>query len=124
MTSKTETVATTMDTAKLALAAGIFIGGIALYYYFGDMSALLRTLGVLVAAVVALLLASQTGLGRQTTGFLHDAQIEIRKVVWPTTAETRQTTMLVVVMVIVVSLMLWGIDSLLGVLVRGVMNAG
>ena len=37
--------------------------------------------------------------------------------VWPTRQETVQTTMIVVVFVIVVALMLWGLDSLLGWLV-------
>lgn len=124
MSSKTEAAASAADTAKLALAVAVFAGAIALYYIYGDVSALLRTLGVVAAGGIALFIASQTTQGRQTTEFLHDAQIEIRKVVWPTTAETRQTTLIVVAMVIVAALFLWGVDSLLGVLVRGAMRAG
>ena len=42
---------------------------------------------------------------------------EIRKVVWPTRQETTQTTLIVVAVVLVMALLLWGLDSLLGWLV-------
>lgn len=124
MNSKTESIGTAMDTAKLVVAALLFSAAVVLYYVFGDVSALLRTLGVLAAAGVALAIASQTATGRQTSKFLHDAQIEIRKVVWPTPAETRQTTLIVIVMVFIAALFLWGLDSLLGTVVRSIMTPG
>jgi preprotein translocase subunit SecE len=43
-----------------------------------------------------------------------EARVEIRKVVWPTRQETTQTTLIVVAVVLVMSLLLWGVDSLLG----------
>jgi preprotein translocase subunit SecE len=45
------------------------------------------------------------------------SRTEIRKVVWPTRQETVQTTMIVVAFVVLVALLLWGLDSLLGWLV-------
>ena len=39
--------------------------------------------------------------------------------VWPTRQETLQTTAIVVVVVLIVGLMLWGLDSLLSWLVSG-----
>ncbi|MBP5143215.1 preprotein translocase subunit SecE, partial [Pseudomonas chlororaphis] len=46
-----------------------------------------------------------------------EARTEIRKVVWPTRQETTQTTLIVVAVVLVMALLLWGLDSLLGWLV-------
>ena len=37
---------------------------------------------------------------------------ELRKVVWPTRVETGQTTAIVVVVVLIVALILWALDSL------------
>lgn len=37
--------------------------------------------------------------------------------VWPTRQETTQTTLIVVAVVLVMALLLWGLDSLLGWLV-------
>ncbi|HFD12641.1 MAG TPA: preprotein translocase subunit SecE, partial [Crenotrichaceae bacterium] len=42
-----------------------------------------------------------------------DAKMEAAKVVWPSMKETRQTTLIVMVMVILVGLMLWAFDSFL-----------
>lgn len=46
-----------------------------------------------------------------------EARVEIRKVVWPSRQETTQTTLIVVAVVLVMALLLWGLDSLLGWLV-------
>ncbi|WP_438504165.1 preprotein translocase subunit SecE [Acinetobacter towneri] len=48
---------------------------------------------------------------------MKEARVEIRKVVWPTRQETMQTTLIVVAVVLVMALLLWGLDSLLGWLV-------
>jgi preprotein translocase SecE subunit len=42
------------------------------------------------------------------------ARTEIRKVVWPTRQEATQTTLVVVAVVLVTSLVLWGLDTFLG----------
>ena len=55
----------------------------------------------------------QTALGKRAAGYVGDARTEVRKVVWPTRKETMQTTMVVMVMVIVVSIILWAFDAFL-----------
>jgi preprotein translocase subunit SecE len=62
---------------------------------------------------VAGLILSQTEKGRWVIDFFRDSRQELRKVVWPTRQETVQTTMVVAVMVIVLSLVLWGVDGVL-----------
>ena len=49
--------------------------------------------------------------------FIRQVRTEIGKVVWPSRQETVQTTMIVVIFVLVVALLLWGLDSFLGWLV-------
>ncbi|MDQ6950974.1 MAG: preprotein translocase subunit SecE [Mariprofundales bacterium] len=46
--------------------------------------------------------------------YYREVQVEAKKVVWPERKETMQSTILVVVMVLVVSLFLWMVDSALG----------
>ncbi|GIR93403.1 MAG: hypothetical protein CM15mP93_15900 [Thiotrichaceae bacterium] len=43
-----------------------------------------------------------------------DARQELRKVVWATKMETVQTTIIVFVVVIIISIFLWLLDKLLG----------
>jgi preprotein translocase subunit SecE len=45
--------------------------------------------------------------------FLRDAQIEVRKVVWPTRQETWQTTLIVAVAVLIIGILIWIIDMIL-----------
>lgn len=49
--------------------------------------------------------------------FFNQVKAEARKVVWPTRQETTQTTLIVVAVVLLMSLLLWALDSLLGWLV-------
>ena len=114
MVTKTEQTASAFDTLKLALALLILIAGVVGFYYFEDESQLLRVIGMLVIVGIAFFIVSMTDIGRRSLGFVKDARVEVRKVVWPTRQETLQTTMAVLIMVVIVAIMLWGIDSLLG----------
>ena len=75
-----------------------------------------------VLAAVSGCVALQTAKGRSCWQLLKDARIEIRKVVWPTKAETRQTTLIVMAVVVAVGLLLWALDSLLSLLVSGIIG--
>ena len=46
--------------------------------------------------------------------FAHDARVELKKVIWSTKAEVIQTTVIVFVVVIIMSVLLWLLDKLLG----------
>ena len=82
--------------------------------YYSDQSLLYRVLGILAVAAVAGLVALQTAKGAAFWALVKGSRTEIRKVVWPTRQETVQTTMIVVAFVLLVALILWGLDSLLG----------
>ena len=101
------------DRIKLIIALLLVAGGIGGFYVYSDLSTLYRVLGLLVVfgAAVAVILTTQ--VGKNAWSFLQDARTEIRKVVWPTRKETSQTTLLIMISVIIVGLMLWGLDSLL-----------
>ncbi len=114
MSSDIQTAGGALDTAKLGLALLIVIAALVGFYFFADYSLLYRVLGLLAAVGVSVAIALQTGKGRQIWGYFHEAQIEVRKVVWPTRQETVQTTLIVIIMVIIVALILWGLDALLG----------
>ena len=103
-----------LDGLKWGLVAILVAIGVYGNYYFSAESLLLRVVGLLVIALVAGFLAMQTAKGGAFWVLLKDAKTEIRKVVWPTRQETVQTTLVVVVVVLVMGLVLWGLDSLLG----------
>jgi preprotein translocase subunit SecE len=76
-------------------------------------------LALVALAIVAGFVALQTAKGKAFFRLFKEAKNEIRKVVWPTRQETLQTTLIVVVAVLIVGLLLWGLDSLLGWVVSG-----
>ncbi|MEP4147258.1 MAG: preprotein translocase subunit SecE [Halioglobus sp.] len=84
---------------------------------YADQSLLYRVLGILALGAIAGLVALQTAKGAAFWTLVKGSRTEIRKVVWPSRQETVQTTMIVVVFVVLVALMLWGLDSFLGWLV-------
>jgi len=49
---------------------------------------------------------------------MQEVQTEAKKVTWPERKEAMQATLMVVVMVVLVALFLWGVDSFLGWLIR------
>lgn len=118
MNSRVETQVSKLDTVKLAIALLMVIGGIVAFYLYPEVSTLLRTLGLLALIGAAVAVAYQTDKGRQLWVFFQDAQIEVRKVVWPTRQETVQTTLLVLVMVILVAIFMWLLDMFLGWAIR------
>jgi preprotein translocase subunit SecE len=67
-------------------------------------------------------LLSKTEKGRELIQFGREAIVETKKVVWPSKKETAQTTGIVVVFVLVMALVLWGIDGILGSVIRMILG--
>ena len=114
MVAKTEVEVTNkLDTFKLILAIVVLLGGIAGFYYYEAEGLLYRVLGLLAFVLVALGMVYTTNLGQSVVGFGREARAEVRKVVWPSRQETVQTTLMVIVAVIIIGIFLWLIDMML-----------
>lgn len=104
----------------LLAAAGIF----AYYYFAGQIITPLRVGGMLAAIGAGAWVFAQTTRGRDFFVFLREADIERRKVVWPTRNETMQTTIVVIVLVLLCALVLFLADTVFGWLVRQLIGTG
>ena len=113
-----------LDTVKLAISLTILVGGLVAFYHYADASKLFRVGGIIATVIVAVAIAFQTDKGRQVSSFIRDAQIEVRKVVWPTRQETTQTTMVVMIVVIIFAVLLWLLDLLLSGLIQTMIGRG
>ena len=122
MSSKAEAGEYQLDSLKWLLAIAIVAGGIYANSYYAAIEPLFRAIaGVLVAALTAGLIL-QTEKGDAAWNLAKEARVEVRKVVWPTTQETTQTTLVVVGVVILLALILWALDSSLSLGVRSVIG--
>ena len=124
MNSEIEAGSQKLDTFKLGLALLIIVAGLVCFYLFDDYSLLFRVIGLLVGVGISVAIALQTVKGKEIWGYIRDAQIEVRKVVWPTRQETIQTTLIVIVMVILVAIILWLLDMFLGWSIGLIMGRG
>jgi preprotein translocase subunit SecE len=124
MSVKTDTVTSSLDTIKLIAALALLIGSIVGYYYFEQESLLYRVLGMLAVIGVGVWMALTTVKGKGLLGFMTGARAEVRKMVWPTRVETMQTTLMVFIIVVILSIFLWFIDMLLGWGVKALLATG
>ena len=98
-----------------ALAAAAVVGN---WYYQEEWSLLLRAAALVVLAAVAGFVAVQTDRGQRVWALMREARLELQRVVWPTREQTTQTTAIVLVLILVFSVILWGLDSALSYFVR------
>ncbi len=104
----------------LIVAAGFY----GFYQFAGDVITPIRAVGLLVAIVIAAFVIAQTTRGRDFFSFLREADVERRKVVWPTRSETVQTTLVVIVLTIIASIVLFILDTIFGWVIRQLIGAG
>ena len=114
MNPKAEASDSRFDMLKWLLVVVLVVVGVVGNQYYSAEPILYRVLALLVIAAAAGFVALQTGKGKAFFVLAKEARAEIRKVVWPTRQETTQTTLIVVAVVLVMALLLWGLDSLLG----------
>jgi len=103
----------------IALLAVAAIGNA---YFASHFSLVVRVLLLVVLVVGAVVLAAMTNQGQKAIGFIKESRTELRKIIWPTRPEATQTTLIVLAMCVVVSLVLWGIDSIIVTLVTFLTN--
>jgi preprotein translocase subunit SecE len=124
MTDQVQENATASDALKLAAGAVIVAAGIVGFYMLTDLPIWLRWIIVLAVLVAGSLVSLQSFQGRTFWGFVQSSRVELRKVVWPNRQETMQVTLVVFVMIIVLGLFFWGVDTLLAFLTKWLTGRG
>jgi len=102
-----------IDKVKLVAAVAVVLAGLAGFYYFDELSVLLRAAMVIVGVLAGVGVALTSTQGQAAWEFVKGSRLELRKVVWPTRRETIQGTGIVLLMVIIVGIYLWVLDTVL-----------
>jgi preprotein translocase subunit SecE len=124
MNARAEAGASGLDTVKLVLAAALIVVALWAFYFFAEYSLLLRVIVLLAVTGGAAAIALTSEPGRKLWRFAVDARMEVRKVVWPTRQETLQTTLIVIVMVLILGILLWLFDMVLMSILRFLTGTG
>lgn len=113
MNAKVESTSSKIDIVIWLAVVAIVLGGVYANTYYGSVGVFYRALAGIAITAIAGFVAFQSTQGKAVWNLARESRVEIRKVVWPTRQETTQTTLIVVLVVFVVALILWGLDSLL-----------
>ncbi len=112
-TTSSESPTSSLDIVKLTFAILLVLVAMGGFYYYSQESLLYRVLGLLAVVGIAAGIALTTHSGKNLIGFMGNARTEVRKIVWPTRAETIQTTLMVLFIVALLAVFLMIIDSIL-----------
>ena len=104
------------------LAIFISFSAVILFTYLEDLGLLYRVLLLVGLLAVSLGVLGQTEFGKGAVKLISDSRTEIAKVVWPSRGETTQMTIMVLVMILILALIFWGLDSLLSFLSRFILS--
>ena len=100
----------------------IIVAAVGNTYFAAQLSLVVRVLALVALGAGAVAAAALTNQGQKTLHFIKESRTELRKIIWPTRPEATQTTLIVIAMCVVVSLVLWGIDSIIVRLVAFLTN--
>ena len=112
-TSQVETVSTTADKAKLALAIALVVASLAGFYLLAKQGQIAQWGGLIAGLVAAAVVFMTSEPGKQFVAFGRDSWREVKKVVWPARKEAMQMTAYVFGFVVVMALFLWLTDKTL-----------
>ncbi len=113
-----------IDALKLVLAATALVGGVVIYYWFGEQPVAIRVLAVLAGLAAGLVLLYWSLPGRELWSYVQASRVELRKMVWPTRQDTWRTTLVVFVFVLALAVFFWLVDMLLAWGARHVTGQG
>tara|TARA_Y100000590_G_scaffold262183_1_gene294254 strand:- start:3083 stop:3448 length:366 start_codon:yes stop_codon:yes gene_type:complete len=102
------------DRLKWIVAVAILGLAIVGFYFYTEYPVIYRVLGIVGAIVLDIIILFNTEKGKELRNFMHDARVELNKVIWATRTETLQTTLIIFVVVILMAFFLWLLDKLLG----------
>ena len=113
------------DTLLLLVSVIMLLGGVAAYYHYQDLAITpVRVAALIAVTLLASWVAAQSQKGATFFLFLKESDIERRKVVWPTHQEVVQTSLMVIIVTILISLFLASVDWMIGSLVRSLLSGG
>jgi len=110
--SESKVVISKNNSLLLVVSLLVLVTGVILFYYFSEVRLFYRVLGILLSIVVASSIMYQTDFGKTVFNYVSESKIELKKVTWPTKQETTQTTLGVLVIVVIIGLILWLLDML------------
>jgi len=111
-----------LDLVLWVVIAGLTLLGSVLLYYYREQISVFRLLFTFIGTAGVVAIASQTTQGKEVRVYANSAWVEMLKVVWPKADEAKHISIVVVCAVCIITTIMWMVDSLLTVMVRGLLG--
>lgn len=116
-----ETHTSSLDVLKLVIAVALIVFGVGEFYYYSShplvyggqvhqVSTGIRLIVMLAAIAIAIVAARFSGPGASAWRYLMSSRGELQRVIWPSRQQTIQTTIAVIVMVVILGVFMWVVD--------------
>ncbi|QTS83778.1 preprotein translocase subunit SecE [Coxiella endosymbiont of Amblyomma nuttalli] len=102
---------TRFEGLKCLLVVLLLAGAVVPDFFYRRVVWPIRVTISIVMITMTLAIVLRTRNGQRVWEFIKGARTELRKVSWPTRLETVQTTLGVIIVVMITALILWAIDS-------------
>lgn len=113
MNKKKQTRKNTLDKIRWCTVFFIFAIIILLNFYFKEINYFANLSIFLILIVSAITLFFFTLKGKAIISFILHSKMEAKKVLWPSNQETFHTTLIIAAITVVMSLIFWGLDTVL-----------
>ncbi len=113
-----------LDWLWLAASVALLVGGLVAYYLLAGKPTPVRFAAVLVGVLASAGVFWLTAWGRDIWQFVLGSRVELRKMVWQSVPDTRRTTLIVFVFVVVLGVFFWVVDWLLALGTRHLLGTG
>ena len=107
-----------LDKAKWLISLSFFVVAVVGNSYYTEVAFLYRVLGVVGLIGLGLFFMALTDFGKSSIKLMTESRTELRRVVWPTRVETTQTFLVIFIAILVITLLLWGLESILSWLTK------
>ncbi|AWH90714.1 preprotein translocase subunit SecE [Buchnera aphidicola (Melanaphis sacchari)] len=77
---------------------------------------------VLISIMLAIIIALTTEKGKNILTYINASKNEMKKIIWPQYKETLHTTCIIIFIAVIMSLLVWGIDSIIFRLITFLIN--
>ncbi len=111
-----------LNKIKLVISLLLLVAGVAGFYVLEDKALALRIVTFLVGIGAAIAVLWTTPIGQTALGFISESFAEAKRVVWPTKQETMQTTIAVIILVVVMAAFLAVVDIGFSYMVQWIMG--
>lgn len=98
------------DKPKILLAIALLVASVFGYYYFSDVHAAIRVVGLLLGVALSGWVFYLTQKGQAWFRYVTLAKKEVQMVHWPSRQDTVRMTLIVFVVVILMGIFLWLVD--------------